>query len=131
MMGAGNFLEDSVLNPGPTAIPANVHRPYRPKINMWPAASDALLTTVTVNSAKSHLLLQSDPQTWEAGLPPRELLSAPRVPFARVCCGHIMHTWSHHRFVSRITVQTSHLNRSMLAKQTEPSPDPGVLIWAF
>lgn len=51
---------------------------------MWPAASDSLITTVTVNSAKSHLLLQSDPQTWEAGLPPRELLSAPRVPFARV-----------------------------------------------
>lgn len=53
---------------------------------MWPTASANLLTTVTVTSAKSHLVLQGDPRTWEAGRPPRELLTAPRVPFARVRC---------------------------------------------
>eukprot|EP00892_Ulva_mutabilis_P007162 jgi/Ulvmu1/4818/UM020_0103.1 len=80
----GNFLENGVLKPGPPVGPSVKHRPYKPKISMWPAATAELLTTVTVMCAKSHLVLQGDPQTWEAGLPPRELLTAPRVPFARV-----------------------------------------------
>lgn len=81
---AGNFLEKSQLSPALPPLPSNLLRPYRPRINMWPAAADGLLTTVTVNCAKSHLLFQGDPQIWERGLPPRHLLTAPRVPFVRV-----------------------------------------------
>lgn len=92
--GAGNFLEDSGLNPSPPAVASNRRRAYRPNINMWPGAKDGLLTTVTVCSAKSYLLLQADPRTWEDGLPAREIMSAPRVPFARVRTSNLPPLWN-------------------------------------
>lgn len=51
---------------------------------MWPATSSKLLTSVTVTAAKSYVLLQADPCTWEEEAKCRGIHTAPRVPFAQV-----------------------------------------------
>ena len=82
--GAGNFLEGSRLNPPPAFVPRSEFREFRPRVRMWPAASSKLLTSVTVTAAKSYVLLQANPCTWEEEAKPGGIYTAPRVPFAQV-----------------------------------------------
>lgn len=80
---AGNFVEDGRLDPtSPDAVAPR--RAYDPQVRMWPPTTTPLVATITVSCPESYLLFQADPQTWEAGLPPRPIAHAPRTPFALV-----------------------------------------------
>ena len=80
---AGNFVEDGRLDPK-SPDPVAPRRGYDPQVRMWPPTSTPLVATITISCPESYVLFQADPQTWEAGLPPRPIASAPRTPFALI-----------------------------------------------